>query len=101
MQDDRVFLRHDMMSSCTLAPCKQPNGTALAPLLPYNLGVFVRLAVFSVFKPYMFSVQRQDYVDVATGSLGQGLSVAAGMAYCGKYYDKARSAVRQLPLLCG
>ena len=47
----------------------------------------------------MFPVQRQDYVDVATGSLGQGLSVAAGMAYCGKYYDKARSAVRQLPLL--
>lgn len=32
---------------------------------------------------------RQDYIDVATGSLGQGLSVAAGMAYCGKYYDKA------------
>ena len=44
----------------------------------------------------MFSVQRQDYVDVATGSLGQGLSVAAGMAYCGKYYDKARSAARYI-----
>lgn len=28
---------------------------------------------------------------MATGSLGQGLGVAAGMAYCGKYYDKARS----------
>ena len=27
---------------------------------------------------------------MATGSLGQGLSIAAGMAYCGKYYDKAR-----------
>lgn len=32
---------------------------------------------------------RQHYIDVATGSLGQGLAVAAGMAYCGKYYDKA------------
>ncbi|KAL3313269.1 hypothetical protein Ciccas_008133, partial [Cichlidogyrus casuarinus] len=31
---------------------------------------------------------RLPFVDVATGSLGQGLSVAAGMAYCGKYIDK-------------
>ena len=54
----------------------------------------MRLSGFSVFKPLMFFVQRQDYIDVATGSLGQGLSVAAGMAYCGKYYDKARSAAR-------
>ena len=36
------------------------------------------------------NLQRQNYIDVATGSLGQGLSIAAGMAYCGKYYDKAR-----------
>ena len=28
-------------------------------------------------------------MDVATGSLGQGLSYACGMAYVGKYYDKA------------
>jgi len=28
------------------------------------------------------------FVDVATGSLGQGLSVAAGMAYSSKYFDK-------------
>lgn len=32
---------------------------------------------------------RLDFVDVATGSLGQGLSVAAGMAYMGKYIDKS------------
>jgi len=32
---------------------------------------------------------RLSFIDVATGSLGQGLSVAAGMAYCGKVYDKA------------
>eukprot|EP00731_Ephydatia_muelleri_P007594 Em0003g1842a len=31
----------------------------------------------------------QNYIDVATDSLGQGLSVSAGMAYCGKYLDKA------------
>lgn len=28
------------------------------------------------------------FVDIATGSLGQGLSVAAGMAYSSKYFDK-------------
>lgn len=32
---------------------------------------------------------RLNFVDVATGSLGQGLSVACGMAYVGKFYDKA------------
>ncbi|GAU93097.1 hypothetical protein RvY_05085 [Ramazzottius varieornatus] len=32
---------------------------------------------------------RLDFVDVATGSLGQGLSCAAGMAYGAKYIDKA------------
>ncbi|XP_075039322.1 transketolase [Mixophyes fleayi] len=34
-------------------------------------------------------VPRQEFVDVATGSLGQGLGAAAGMAYAGKYFDKA------------
>lgn len=32
---------------------------------------------------------RLNFVDVGTGSLGQGVSVAAGMAYVGKYFDKA------------
>ncbi|CAD6194254.1 unnamed protein product [Caenorhabditis auriculariae] len=32
---------------------------------------------------------RLNFIDVATGSLGQGLSAAAGMAYVGKYIDKA------------
>ncbi|XP_015599583.1 transketolase-like protein 2 isoform X3 [Cephus cinctus] len=32
---------------------------------------------------------RLNFIDVGTGSLGQGLSVAAGMAYVGKVYDKA------------
>jgi transketolase len=32
---------------------------------------------------------RLPFVDVATGSLGQGLSCAAGMAYAGKFVDKA------------
>lgn len=32
---------------------------------------------------------RLNFVDVGTGSLGQGLSIAAGMAYGGKYYDKS------------
>ncbi|XP_018430382.1 PREDICTED: transketolase-like [Nanorana parkeri] len=33
--------------------------------------------------------KRQAFTDVATGSLGQGLGAAAGMAYTGKYFDKA------------
>ncbi|CAJ0936510.1 unnamed protein product, partial [Mesorhabditis belari] len=32
---------------------------------------------------------RLNFIDVATGSLGQGLSCAAGMAYVGKNIDKA------------
>ncbi|PAV91733.1 hypothetical protein WR25_23179 [Diploscapter pachys] len=32
---------------------------------------------------------RLNFIDVATGSLGQGFSCAAGMAYVGKYVDKA------------
>lgn len=32
---------------------------------------------------------RLNFIDVGTGSLGQGLSVACGMAYVGKYFDKA------------
>ncbi|CAK1593633.1 unnamed protein product [Parnassius mnemosyne] len=31
---------------------------------------------------------RLSFVDVGTGSLGQGLAVAAGMAYVGKYFDQ-------------
>jgi len=32
---------------------------------------------------------RLNFIDVATGSLGQGLSVACGMAYTGKHFDKS------------
>ncbi|XP_063994514.1 transketolase-like protein 2 isoform X2 [Diachasmimorpha longicaudata] len=32
---------------------------------------------------------RLNFIDVGTGSLGQGLSVAAGMAYVGKNFDRA------------
>ena len=34
--------------------------------------------------------QKQQFVDVTIGSLGQGLGVACGMAYTGKYFDKSR-----------
>lgn len=37
----------------------------------------------------LFEFQRLNFIDVATGSLGQGLSCAAGMAYVGKNIDKA------------
>nr|CAI5855580.1 unnamed protein product [Callosobruchus analis] len=32
---------------------------------------------------------RLNFIDVGTGSLGQGLAIAGGMAFVGKYYDKA------------
>jgi len=32
---------------------------------------------------------RLPFVDVGTGSLGQGLSIACGMAYSGKYWEKS------------
>lgn len=38
-------------------------------------------------------VPKIPFVDVATGSLGQGLSVAAGMAYSSKYYDKINNRI--------
>lgn len=34
-----------------------------------------------------------DFIDVATGSLGQGLGMAAGMAYAAKYIDKSSCRV--------
>ncbi|CAH1103607.1 unnamed protein product [Psylliodes chrysocephalus] len=36
---------------------------------------------------------RLNFIDVGTGSLGQGLAVAGGMAYVGKNYDKANYRV--------
>jgi transketolase len=38
-------------------------------------------------------VPKIPFVDVATGSLGQGLSVAAGMAYSSKYFDKIANRI--------
>lgn len=32
---------------------------------------------------------RLNFIDFATGSLGQGVAVASGMAYVGKFFDKA------------
>ena len=34
--------------------------------------------------------QKLQFVDMATGSLGQGLGAACGMAYTGKHFDKSR-----------
>jgi transketolase len=38
-------------------------------------------------------VPKIPFVDIATGSLGQGLSVASGMAYSSKYFDKIDNRV--------
>lgn len=39
---------------------------------------------------FLFSFQKLAFVDVATGSLGQGLGAACGMAYTAKFFDKSR-----------
>lgn len=38
-------------------------------------------------------VPKIPFVDIATGSLGQGLSVACGIAYSSKYFDKINNSV--------
>lgn len=40
--------------------------------------------------PLLLVHQKLEFVDVATGSLGQGLGAACGMAYTGKNFDKSR-----------
>lgn len=46
---------------------------------------------FDYFKcHFLLSDQKLEFVDVATGSLGQGLGAACGMAYTGKNFDKSR-----------
>jgi len=55
---------------------------------------YLFLDVF-IAENYIWFMQRLPFVDVATGSLGQGLSCAAGMAYVGKYIDKAQWVVWQ------
>lgn len=42
------------------------------------------------FKHVLFSLQKHQLMDLATGSIGQGLGVACGMAYTGKYFDRSR-----------
>ncbi len=38
-------------------------------------------------------VPKIPFVDIATGSLGQGLSVASGIAYSSKYFDKINNTI--------
>lgn len=47
-------------------------------MTPHNLCVVLR------------TFQKHPLKEVATSSLGQGLGVACGMAYTGKYFDKSR-----------
>lgn len=57
-----------------------------------KLAINKHACVDFLYPPYLCDVafQRQQFVDVTTGYLGQGLGVACGIAYTGKYFDKAR-----------
>lgn len=52
----------------------------------FSLSSMNRLALICI----LLCSQKLPFVDVATGSLGQGLSAACGMAYTGKMFDRAR-----------
>ena len=41
-------------------------------------------------KIYYYLQQKISFIDVATGSLGQGINIACGMAYTAKYVDKTK-----------
>ena len=56
---------------------RRPNGRVMQAVAITLLTHFFYILFF-----------RLNFIDVATGSLGQGLSVAAGMAYAGKHFDK-------------
>lgn len=58
---------------------------------PSAVACLARAGVSNVHLFYVCAwMQKQQFVDVATGSLGQGLGAACGMAYTGKFFDKAR-----------
>lgn len=50
----------------------------------------IHFFVLFLLNPILLSNQKLEFVDVATGSLGQGLGAACGMAYTGKNFDKSR-----------
>jgi transketolase len=63
----------------------------------YRAGIITEQELFSLrLKDSIIQghpVPSIPFVDIATGSLGQGLSVAAGMAYSSKYFDKINNHV--------
>ena len=59
----------------------------LGYLYPWKHAKYLFVCLF--FSLTFYNFQRLNFIDVATGSLGQGFSCAAGMAYVGKYVDKA------------
>lgn len=80
---------------CWLYPGEPPNPCKLSHIVPHirnhlvehtNSVTSVTLLCICVLCVF----QKQQFVDLATGSLGQGLGVACGMAYTGKYFDKSR-----------
>lgn len=53
-------------------------------------GIPAHSSIIKTFLRVLFSLQKHQLMDLATGSIGQGLGVACGMAYTGKYFDRAR-----------
>lgn len=71
----RSFLQRSLLPKAKILSCKS----------------YMAFFVFGFFKSsFLFSHQKLEFVDVATGSLGQGLGAACGMAYTGKNFDKSR-----------
>merc|ERR1712071_356318 len=78
-------LRIDSILSTNASKSGHPSSCAsMAEIMSV---LFYREMKYKLSEPRDKSSDR--FIDVATGSLGQGLGVAAGMAYVGKYFDKA------------
>ncbi|KAJ0068725.1 hypothetical protein NL108_010792, partial [Boleophthalmus pectinirostris] len=77
------FLKEsEMFSLC------QADSSHESPTMHVRTVFKLLLNIRTITNKVMF-FQKQHFVEVAHGFLGQGLGVACGMAYTGKYFDKS------------
>jgi hypothetical protein len=64
---------------------REMSANVVVNVLPLQSHYFTFFCFFTFF---LFDYEEDDLL--FSGSLGQGLSVACGMAYAGKHFDKVR-----------
>lgn len=85
-QVDSTLEGHPTPVSCYILYCTTHRESSHGAQTVHQLSIITLCLCLGV----LVAFQKQQIVDVATGSLGQGLGVACGMAYTGKYFDKSR-----------